>query len=195
MFYSAIGYLLTIFMAFTIIPLLAFLMRMILIMVFSKVYWGIASDKSPAALLKFSIKIAHPLGFATAIFHGYAALWMGVVLLRGLGVSIDFFLAGFLGISFLWFGIKRLKNPADVKVENKLTLTDKDGEETIVLNPEVASTPDSEENYSSEELNQILQGKLKEQTQEFMQGNTIIGLIGKLTGLAIGTMSHILPHI
>ena len=81
---SALAYLLTLFMAFTIIPLLAFLFRMVLIMILSKFYWSISRDKSPVKVLKFSIKLAQPVGFFTAIFHGYAALWMGTVFLRGM---------------------------------------------------------------------------------------------------------------
>jgi hypothetical protein len=196
MLYSAIGYIITLFMAFTIIPLLAFLLRMILIMVLSRAYWGITGDKSPASLLKFSIKLAQPIGFLTAIFHGYAALWMGAVLLRGLGVPIDYFLAALLGGSFIWFGVKRLQTPADIKVKNNLKITDKDGEETIILNPDVDSTP--EDGAASNSMNN-LDGKLKKQlanqTREFMQGNTVIGLMGKLTGVVIGTMSHILPLV
>jgi len=194
MLYSAIGYIITLFMAFTIIPLLAFFLRMILIMILSRIYWGVTGDKSPASLLKFSIKLAQPIGFVTAIFHGYAALWIGVVLLKGLGVPVDYFLAALLGTSFIWFGMKRLNSPADVKVKNNLKFTDKDGEETIILNPDVESTPeDGAANNSMGEMNDQLKRQLAEQTKEFIQGNTIIGLMGKLTGVVLGTMSLILP--
>lgn len=195
MFHSAIGYLLTLFMAFTLIPLVAFLLRMLLIMLFSKVYWSFTNDKSPVNLLQFSIKLAHPLGFITAIFHGFAALWMGVVLLNGMGVKLDFFLPGILIFTFIWFGIKRIGNPAKVNVagefNNKITRTNSDGEETtIIINPEM------EENLSTEQdpmkmLNDQMKNQLKDQTKEFMQGNTIIGLMGKVTGIILGAMSYI----
>jgi hypothetical protein len=195
MFYSAIGYMLTIFMAFTIIPLVAFLLRMLLIMLFSKIYWNVTGDKSPVNLLQFSIKLAHPLGFATAIFHGFAALWMGVVLLNGMEVKLDLFLPGILIFTFIWFGIKRIGKPAKVdvnsKVNNRITTTNSDGEETtIIINPEM------EENLSTEQdpmkmLNDQMKNQLKDQTKEFMQGNTIIGLMGKVTGIALGAMSYI----
>jgi hypothetical protein len=195
MFYSAIGYLLTLFMAFTIIPLVAFLLRMLLIMLFSKIYWNLTSDKSPVNLLQFSIKLAHPLGFVTAIFHGFAALWMGVVLFNGMGLKLDLFLPGILIFTFIWFGIKRIGNPAKVNVEgeatNRITTTNSDGEETtIIINPEM------EDNLSTEQdpmkmLNDQMKNQLKDQTKEFMQGNTIIGLMGKVTGIALGAMSYI----
>jgi len=197
MFYSAIGYLLTLFMAFTIIPLIAFLLRMLLIMLFSKIYWSITGDKSPVGLLKFSIKLAHPIGFLTAIFHGFAALWMGVVLFSGLDLTLDLFLPGFLIFAFLWIGIKRMENPAKVNVDgdatlsNRITTTNSEGEETtIIINPEM------EENLSTEQdptkmFNDQMKDQFKDRTKEFMQGNTIIGLIGKVTGIALGTMSYI----
>ena len=195
MFYSAIGYLLTLFMAFTIIPLIAFLLRMLLIMLFSKIYWSLTTDKSPVNLLQFSIKLAHPLGFITAIFHGFAALWMGVVLFNGMDLKLDLFLPGILIFTFIWFGIKRIGNPANVNVEgeatNRITTTNSDGEETtIIINPEM------EDNLSTEQdpmkmLNDQMKDQLKDQTKEFMQGNTIIGLMGKVTGIALGAMSYI----
>lgn len=194
-FSSAIGYLLTLFMAFTIIPLVAFLLRMLLIMLCSKIYWSFTSDKSPVNLLQFSIKLAHPLGFITAIFHGFAALWMGVVLFNGMGLKLDLFLPGFLLFTFIWFGIKRIGNPAKVNVKgevnNRITTTNSDGEETtIIINPEM------EENLSTEQdpmkmLNDQMKNQLKDQTKEFMQGNTIIGLMGKVTGIVLGAMSYI----
>ena len=194
---SALAYLLTLFMAFTIIPLLAFFLRMALIMILSKFYWSISKDKSPVRVLKFSIKLAQPVGFLTAIFHGYAALWMGAVFLRGMeGESaVNLFLAIFLGLAFLLFGIRRLKNPADLKVENKIEL--KNGEQTLILNPEEEKEEESA-SYGEDPmktLNKKLQEQFKNNAQEFMQGNTVIGLIGKLTGVAIATMSLIpLPY-
>jgi hypothetical protein len=194
-FASATGYLLTLFMAFTIIPLVAFLLRMLLVMFFSKIYWSITRDKSPVNLLQFSIKLAHPIGFLTAIFHGFAALWMGVVLLNGMDLKLDLFLPGFLLFTFVWFGIKRMGNPAKVNVDgkakNKITTTNSDGEETtIIINPEM------EENLTTEQdpmkaFNDQMKNQLKDQTKEFMQGNTIIGLMGKVTGIVLGAMSYI----
>lgn len=195
MFYSAIGYLLTLFMALTIIPLVAFFLRMLLIMLFSRIYWGITGNKSPVSLLQFSIKLAHPLGFATAIFHGFAALWMGVVFFNGMDLKLDLFLPGILIFTFTWFGIKRMNNPAKVDVDgktnNRITTTNSEGEETtIIINPEM------EENISTEQdpmkmLNDQMKNQLKDQTKEFMQGNTIIGLMGKITGVVLGAMSYI----
>lgn len=195
MFYSAIGYLLTLFMAFTIIPLVAFLLRMLLIMLFSKIYWNLTSDKSPVNLLQFSIKLAHPLGFVTAIFHGFAALWMGVVLFNGMGLKLDLFLPGILIFTFIWFGIKRIGNPAKVNVEgeatNRITTTNSDGEETtIIINPEMEGNLSTEQD-PMKMLNDQMKNQLKDQTKEFMQGNTIIGLMGKVTGIALGAMSYI----
>ncbi|MCH2020882.1 MAG: hypothetical protein MK207_00275 [Saprospiraceae bacterium] len=190
---SALAYLLTLFMAFTIIPLLAFLLRMVSIMVLSKFYWSISRDKSPVRVLKFSIKLAQPVGFFTAIFHGYAALWMGTVFLRGMqgDSAVDLFLSIFLGLAFLLFGIRRLKNPAELKVENKIEL--KDGEQTLILNPDEESENFDEDPMKT--LNRKLQEQFKENAQEFMQGNTVIGLIGKITGVALASMSLIpLPY-
>ena len=184
-------------MAFTIIPLVAFLLRMLLIILSSKIYWSITGDKSPASLLKFSIKLAHPLGFLTAIFHGFAALWMGVVLFNGLDLKLDLFLPGLLIFAFLWTGIKRMDNPAEVNVDgdttlsNRITTTNSKGEETtIIIDPEI------EENLSTEQdptgmFNDQMKNQLKGRAKEFMQGNTIIGLIGKVTGVALGAMSYI----
>jgi hypothetical protein len=198
---SAIGYLLTLFMAFTLIPLVAFLLRMLLIMLCSKIYWSVTKDKSPVNLLQFSIKLAHPLGFITAIFHGFAALWMGVVLFNGMGLKLDLFLPGFLLFTFIWFGIKRIGNPAKVNVngdvnrdvKNRITTTNSEGEETtIIINPEI----EENQNLSTEQdpmkmLNDQMKNQLKDQTKEFMQGNTIIGLMGKVTGIVLGAMSYI----
>lgn len=183
MFYSAIGFLLTLFMAFTIIPLLAFLLRMISILLFTRIYWGFTKDRSPVNLLQFSIKLAQPLGFATAIFHGYAALWMGVVFFKGLELAVDWFLPASLGMAFIWFGLIRIKKPADVEVKSNIK-KGKDGQDILVLNPEVNSTPDDDEDQMTS-FNKEMQERLKENTKEFMQGNTIISLIGRVTGVAM----------
>ncbi|MBL4651163.1 MAG: hypothetical protein JKY03_15645 [Aureispira sp.] len=196
-FASATGLLLTLFMAFTIIPLVAFLLRMLLIMFCSKIYWSVTKDKSPVNLLQFSIKLAHPIGFLTAIFHGFAALWMGVVLFNGMDLKLDLFLPGFLLFTFIWFGIKRMNNPAKVnvdgntKVNNRITTTNSDGEETtIIINPEMEESLTTEQD-PMKAFNDQMKNQLKDQTKEFMQGNTIIGLMGKITGIVLGAMSYI----
>ena len=140
-------------------------------------------------MAKFSIKLAQPVGFVTAILHGYLAVQMGAVFVRGMiGTSADDlkFMPLFLGICFLYFGIKRLKNPADVKVENKIEF--KGGQQTLILNPDETSDEDSNED-PMKILNKNMKAQFKENAQEFMQGNTIIGLMGKLTGVAIAAMS------
>lgn len=196
MFYSAIGYILTLFMAFTIIPLVAFFLRMLLIMLISRIYWGFTGDKSPLSLLQFSIKLAHPLGFATAIFHGFAALWMGVVFFSGMGLKLDLFLPAILIFTFIWFGIKRINSPTEIKVDqdntNKITTVNSEGEETIViLNPEAEENNVHTGQDPMKMLNDQMKKQLKDQTKEFMQGNTIIGLMGKITGVVLGAMSYI----
>lgn len=181
-------------MAFTFIPLFAFLIRMLLIMLFSRIYWGVTGDKSPAGLLQFSIKLAHPVGFITAIFHGFAALWMGVVFFKGLGLPLDYFLPGILIFTFTWFGLKKLNNPTAVKVDNKITTKNSDGEETtIILNPEVETL--TEQKDPMKMFNEQMQNQLKDQTKEFMHGNTIIGLIGKITGVVLAAMYYIFPFL
>jgi hypothetical protein len=191
---SAFAYLLTLFLAFTIIPLMAVGLRLALIALFSRVYWVINKRPSPAVLLRFSVRIAHPIGFLTSIFHGYMALWMGKVLLRGMGVKIDWFLPSFLILSFLWVGIRRIQRPAEVAVSNRLTTTNSLGEETtIILNPEEEML-NPEENMLQQQKNEIKE-QLKERASEFMQGNTIIGLIGKLTGVLLGTLYLVYPYI
>lgn len=196
MFYSAIGYLLTLFMAFTIIPLIAFFLRMVLVMLFSRIYWGVAKDKSPASLLQFSIKLAQPVGFATAIFHGFAALWMGVVFFKGLGVKLDYFLPIMLIFTFVWFGLKKLQKPTTVEVDNKITTTNSQGEETtIIINPQKEANNPMADQDPVKLFNEQMKNQLKDQTKEFMQGNTIIGLIGKVTGVVMATTSYIFPYL
>lgn len=194
MFNSAIAYFLTLFLAFTIIPVIAVLLRLLLIALCSRIYWLANKKPSPAELLQFSVRIAHPIGFMTSIFHGYVALWMGVVLLRGMAVPLDWFLPLLLIISFLWVGIKRIKRPPEVAVNNRLTTTNSLGEETtIILNPEEELLNPEEELFAKQQ-NEIKE-QLKEKASEFMQGNTIIGLIGKLTGVLLATFNLILPYI
>ena len=142
--------------------------------------------------------MAQPLGFLTAIFHGYAALWMGITLMNGMGVKYDHFLGIFLVFSFIWFGMRNINNPSKVNVingndNNSQGLTFKDGDpNTIVLNPEVESIPENGAiNDPTQKLNEQFQKQLKEQAANFMQGNSIIGLIGKVTGTIIATMSLI----
>lgn len=192
MFYSAIAYSLTLVLAFTLIPLSAFFLRMLLILTFSRLYNGFSSG-NPLQTLKFSIKIAQPIGFLTAIFHGYAALWMGVVLLNGMGQDVDLFLSIMLGFCFLWFGWRKLQQPPKIQVNNNHTFTNSDGEQTtLILNPsEQEDTPAQQ----SKEAQEALQQQLRSQAQEFMQENTVIGLIGKLTGVTVGTLSLVLPLI
>ncbi|MFT5648388.1 MAG: hypothetical protein ACI976_003088, partial [Aureispira sp.] len=116
---------------------------------------------------------------------------------NGMDLKVDLFLPGFLLFTFIWFGIKRMSNPAKVnvdgeaKVSNRITTTNSDGEETtIIINPEM------EEDLSTEPdpmkaFNDQIKSQLKDQTKEFMQGNTIIGLLGKVTGIVLGAMSYI----
>ncbi|MGH1336390.1 MAG: hypothetical protein ACRBFS_09705 [Aureispira sp.] len=194
MFASAFAYLLTLFLAFTLIPLMAVFLRLLLIALFSRIYWLFNKRPAPAVLLQFSIKIAHPIGFLTSIFHGYIALWMGFVLLRGMDVPLDLFLPSVLTLSFFWIGMRRIKRPTKVAVNNRLTTTNSLGEETtIILNPE-ENIINPEENMFAKQQEDIKE-QLKEKASEFMQGNTIIGLIGKLTGVLMATFNLILPHL
>lgn len=194
MFASAFAYLLTLFLAFTIIPLMAVLLRLLLIALFSRLYWVFNKKPSPAILLQFSVKIAHPIGFLTSIFHGYVALWMGYVLLRGMDVPLDLFLPSVLTMSFFWIGMRRIKRPAKVAVNDRLTTTNSLGEETtIILNPE-ENIANPQENMFAQQQEEMKE-QLKEKASEFMQGNTIIGLIGKLTGVLLATFNLILPHL
>jgi len=195
---AIIGYILTLFMAFTFIPLFAFLVRLLLIVLFTRIYWMFSADKSPLITAKFSVKLAQPLGFLTAILHGYLALWMGTVLLSGMGAEYDMFLGIFLVFCFIWFGMKAINKPANISINgndgsNPNGLTFKNGDpNTIVLNPEVNSIPeDGIPNDPSQNLSEQLQKQLKEQAASFMQGNSIVGLIGKVTGTVIATMSMI----
>jgi hypothetical protein len=193
MLYSALAYFLTLFLAFTIIPLVAVLLRLMLIALFSRLYWLVNKNPSPAALLQFSVRIAHPVGFLTSIFHGYVALWMGYVLIRGMDVPIDWFLPIILATAFVLWGIRGIKNPAEIKVNNKLTTTNSLGEETtIILNPE-ANDGNTDDDFAAAQ--EAAREKIKEKASEFMQGNTIIGLIGKVTGVLLATVNLILPHL
>lgn len=182
----AIAYILTLIMAFTLIPMLAFLLRVVSILTISKLYWSLSSNKNPVNVVKFSVNLAQPVGFFTAIFHGYLAVMMGAVFLRGMVSSsaVDLFLPIFLGASFLFFGLRRIQNPADIKIKNNMEM--KEGQQTLILNPD--ENQDHTED-PMQTLNKKMQQQFKENAQEFMQGNTIIGLMGKLTGVAIATMS------
>lgn len=185
MFSSALGYLLTLFMAFTIIPIVAFFMRVILVIIMTRIYWAFKSNKSPMDMFKFSIQLAQPVGFITAIFHGYAAVWMGVVFLKGLDVTVDWFLPIVLGVFFTWFGLQRLQSPPDVKVESRIKLGEQD-----TGDPDVVVIDNDEE---VKNLNKDFQEKIKEQSKEMLLGNTIVGLIGKITGLVLGALKLVLP--
>lgn len=185
MFSSALGYLLTLFMAFTIIPMIAFFLRVILVVIITRIYWAFAGEKSPMDMFRFSMQLAQPVGFITAIFHGYASLWMGVVFLKGLEVTIDWFLPGILGIFFLWFGLQRIQNPADVKMETSIQAKNQD-----TGDPDVIVVDNDEEIRN---LNKKFEEQIKEQSKEMLMGNTIVALIGKITGLVLATLSMIVP--
>jgi hypothetical protein len=172
-------------MAFTLIPVLAFVLRIIIILSISKLYWSLSSSQSPVKVVKFSVGLAQPVGFSTAIFHGYLAVMMGAVFLRGMvgNSAVNIFLPLFVGASFLFFGRSRIKKPAEIKIKSNLEM--KDGQQTLVLNPEESKS----EEDPMKLLNNNMKKQLKENAQEFMQENTVIGLIGKITGVAIATMS------
>lgn len=196
MFFSAFAYILTLFLAFTIIPFVAVLLRLLLITLFSRAYWLVNKKPAPATLMQFSVKIAHPIGFMTSIFHGYVALWMGTVLLIGMAVPVDWFLPILLNVTFLWVGFRRMQKPPKVAVSNsnRLSTTNSLGEETtIILNPE-EEIMNPEENMFAQQQNELKE-QLKEKASEFMQGNTIIGLIGKVTGVLLATFNLIFPYV
>lgn len=195
-FYSLLGYSLTLFVCFMIIPVFAFILRLILIAFFSRIYWMLNRQRSPAELVQFSVRIAHPVGFLTAIFHGYAALWMGTVLLRGMDVPVDWFLPALLTLAFLWWGSRHLQRPRHMAITtgNTITTTNPAGEETtIILNPEQEST--AQQNDPMYQVNERLKAQLKGQIRDFMKGNTVIGLIGRVTGVLLGGMYLIYPLI
>ena len=195
-FYSIIGYFLTLFLAFTFIPMLAFLLRLLLIALCSRIYWLLGRERTAAELVQFSIRIAHPLGFVAAIFHGYAALWMGSVLLKGMDVPVDWFLPAILILAFIWRSSRNLQAPKNIAVTtgNTITTTNAAGEETtIILNPEQEST--AQQNNPMYQVNERLKAQLKDQIRDFMQGNTIIGLIGRVTGVVLGGMYLVYPLV
>lgn len=195
-FYSLLGYSLTLFVCFMIIPVFAFILRLLLIALFSRFYWVFNRQRSPAELVQFSVRIAHPVGFLTAIFHGYASLWMGTVLLRGMGVPVDWFLPALLILAFFWWGSRNLQKPKEIAVTtgNTITTTNAAGEETtIILHPEQEST--AQQNDPMYQVNERLKAQLKNQVRDFMTGNTVIGLIGRVTGVLLGGMYLVYPLI
>jgi hypothetical protein len=182
------AYFLILLLAFTLFPLITLLLRLILITFLSGVYMKLPFGKNPQSVLNFAVKIAQPMGFITSLLHGYLSVWFGVVLLSGMSGkgSVDLFLPLLLGVAFVWFGTKQLKSPADVKVNNNIEF--RDGQQTIVLNPDEKNDQNEQEDFI---FNDELKEKIKANTMEFFKGNTIVGLIGKLTGLALATMSLI----
>lgn len=179
-----------------IIPVFAFILRLLLIALFSRLYWVLNRQRSPAELVQFSVRIAHPVGFLTAIFHGYAGLWMGTVLLRGMGVPVDWFLPAILILTFFWWGSRNLQKPKEIAVTtgSTITTTNAAGEETtIILNPEQEST--AQQNDPMYQVNERLKAQLKDQIRDFMTGNTVIGLIGRVTGVLLGGMYLVYPLI
>lgn len=176
--------------------MLAFLLRLLLIALFSRMYWLMGRQRSAAELVQFSIRIAHPIGFVAAIFHGYAALWMGAVLLKGMSVRLDWFLPAILMLAFLWRSSRNLQSPKNIAITtgNTITTTNSAGEETtIILTPEQEST--AQQNDPMYQVNERLKAQLKDQIRDFMQGNTVIGLIGRVTGVVLGAMYFVYPLI
>ena len=193
---AIIGYVLTIFMAFTLIPLLAVLIRILLTIIFTRIYWKFSSEKSAVNTAKVSVRLAQILGFFTAIFHGYAALWMGIGIMNSLGADYDLFLGIFLVFWFVWFGLRKRNVDSAIQKEtpkNEKGITFKDGDpNTIVLNPEVASTPEEGALPDpSQAFNEQLQNQFKEQAANFLQGNTTWGVVGRVIGTIIATVSYI----
>ncbi len=182
-FASAFGYLLTLLLSFTLILFLAFILRVLLVLLFSKVYTMVVGKNNPMALINTSIKVVQPAGFLTSIFHGYASVWMGVVLLTGLSVPVDWFLGVFLGASFLYWGSRNLSKNTKITFNENENEKDLGNNTTLIINPEEASS----ENHMKNKLEEQLKGKV----QNFMEENKIIGLMGKLAGVALASLNYI----
>ena len=113
MFSAIFGYLLILLLTFTLVFLIAFLLRIALTIGLSVLYIKLTS-KPDQGKINSPLFIVHPVGFVSSIFHGYVSVWLWTVVLKGLGLPVDWFLASFLVIFFLMFGLRRMKKPLDV---------------------------------------------------------------------------------
>jgi hypothetical protein len=182
---SAFAYLLTFILAFTLVLLTAFLLRIVLILIASRIYAAVSGNKDPQKLIMTSIKFVQPAGFLSSIFHGYFALALGVVVLRGFEVHIDWFLGAFLTTSFVLFGLRNIQKPPKVNLNENSNLHQVNSDTTLIIDPEVQQA------NPMDNMQEELKNQLKGRMQEFMQGNTIVGLIGKVTGVVLATFNYI----
>lgn len=182
---SAFAYLLTFILAFTLVLITAFLLRIVLILVASRIYALVTGDKDPKKLILSSIKFVQPAGFLSSIFHGYFSLALGVVVLRGFAVPIDWFLGAFLAASFILFGLRNIQKPPEVKINADSNIQQVNDDTTLIIDPELQQA------NPMENMQDELKNQLKGRMQEFMQGNTIVGLIGKVTGVVLATFNYI----
>ncbi len=185
---SAIAYFLIFVISFTVLLAVAFLFRILLVLTASRLYFLFSKDNSPQNILSSSIRFVQPAGFLSSIFHGYSAVWMGIVILGGMGISIDWFLAVFLGTSFLLFGLRRLNRPANVRVGEEAESSNRrkvNEETTLIIDPALQQA------NPMEDMQQEMKNQLKGKMQDFMQGNAIVGMIGKLTGVALAAVNYI----
>ncbi len=182
---SIIAYLLILLVTFIILTPVAFIIRLILVGLFTKLYASIASN-NPIKVVQFSIKSAQPMGFVTSLIHGYLAIQCGIIILRGIGLQIDIFLPVFIGAAFLFFGIRRITTPADIKVNESDNVIQHNDQMKIILDKD-AHDPEAAED-PMKEMKDKMNANIKNQLQDFMQGNSTVVLIGRVTGVVLGAL-------
>ncbi len=192
MLFSALAYLLTFFVGTKILPGITLVIRLILTLLLSRTYGIITNKKSAIDMVRHSVSLAHPIGFLASILHGYWAISFGAIIFAWLTVSTDLFLGIFIIVSFLLKDIPKLlvqsKDKKEPKKESKI------GELTILEEPIAEYPVQGFEDYAQAGTNNLqedIQKHFKNQYQEFMHGNSLIGLIGRITGAILGTIHFI----
>ena len=182
---SIFAFILILLVTFIILTPVAFIIRLILVGFLTKVYASIVSQ-NPVKIVQFSIKSAQPMGFVTSLIHGYLAMQCGIIILRGIGLQIDIFLPIFIGAAFLIFGIRRLTTPAKINVNGSDNVIQHNDQMKIILDQHAANQEEADDPLK--EMKEKMQANVKNQLQDFMQGNSMVVLIGRITGVVLGAL-------
>ena len=85
----------------------------------------------------------------------------------------------------LIFGIRRLTTPAKINVLARCVIQHND-QMKIILDQHAANQEEADDPLK--EMKEKMQANVKNQLQDFMQGNSMVVLIGRITGVVLGAL-------
>jgi hypothetical protein len=193
---SALAFILSAFFILTFLTLATFLIRIALTFLLARFSAIVSGNKSPVTIVKNALQIAHPVGFLTSILHGFWAIAVAISVFGWFDLEKDLFIGLLVVSTFIVRDIRKLNKKPIKKAkkttpkEGTLTILEDPYEESISAN-DFQQNPFGNFNTGNNAGGNYIQDYFKDQYQEFIHGNSLVGMIGRITGAALGTLTYI----